>query len=246
MSDGHGIRELPVKYSFMLLLIPLGSIFTANTIFHLGLNKIGAMLELNTILSIIIVLGINVLIIRIYIKLADQFELKKNTTVYIKQLGLYEMYQREKEILMAEMREVKHDIKNNLLLIRGYAEKGQHQEIIKFVDSFLEKDIFTSPEATQTGYPGIDAIITYKRNIAHINSIDVQIEIHIPISLPFNTADIVVILGIIFDNAIEATIKLEPEKRYISFNMKYDKGNLLISILNTYNGCLIMGKKKIF
>ena len=240
----YGIRELPVNYSVMLLLIPIGSIFTANTIFHLSLDKIGSIMEFNTFFSIIIVLGINVLIFGIYIKLAEQFELKKNTTVYIKQLELYELYEREKEISMTELREVKHDIKNNLLLIRGYAEKEQNQNILDFVDDFLEKDVFTLPRSIQTGNPGIDSIITYKRNIAQKKDINIRIEMHIPMLIPFNVADIVVILGNIFDNAIDATIKLEPENRHIIFRMKYDKDNLLISILNTYNGYLNIDKKE--
>lgn len=242
--EGQNIRELPVNYSFMLLLIPVGSIFTANTIFHLSLDKIGDIMELNTILSIIIVLGINVLIFRIYMKLAEEFELKKNTTVYLKQLELYEMYGREKEINITELREAKHDMKNNLLLIRGYAEKNQNQAILDFIDHFLEKDIFALPRSMQTGNPGIDSIITYKRNIAQKKGIDIQIEMNIPMLLPFNATDIAVVLGNIFDNAIEATTKLEPDKRRISFYMKYDKGNLLISILNTYDGWLNLDRKE--
>ena len=242
--EGQGIRELPLNYSFMLLLIPVGSIFTANTIFHLSVDELGTAMELNTILSIVIVLGINVLIFRIYMKLAEEFELKKNTTVYIKQLELYEMYGREQERNMKELREVKHDIKNNLLLIRGYAEKNQNKDILDFVDRFLEKDIFALPGSMRTGNPGIDSIITYKRNVAQKKEIDIQIEMNIPMLLPFNAADIAVILGNIFDNAIESTIKLEPNKRYISFHMKYDKGNLLISILNTYDGGLNLDRKE--
>lgn len=55
---------------------------------------------------------------------------------------------------------------------------------------------------------------------------------NISLLFPFNATDITDGLIYIFDNAIEAIIKIEPDKCRISFYIQYDKGNLLFLILN--------------
>lgn len=56
--------------------------------------------------------------------------------------------------------------------------------------------------------------------------------------MPFKSADMCLILGNLLENAVEATQKVEG-RRYIKIKMKYDKNNLLIFMVNSYNGQLI-------
>ena len=45
-------------------------------------------------------------------------------------------------------------------------------------------------------------------------------------------------LGNILDNAIEASLKVEEEKRHIRLFMKYDSNTLIITVINTFIGDL--------
>ena len=54
-------------------------------------------------------------------------------------------------------------------------------------------------------------------------------------------ADICLILGNLLENAVEAAERVK-KKKYIKIQMKYDKGNLLIFLMNSYQGQLIKMK----
>ncbi len=61
--------------------------------------------------------------------------------------------------------------------------------------------------------------------------------------MEFKGADICLILGNLLENAVEAAEKAK-KKKYIKIQMKYDRGNLLIFLMNSYQGRLIKMKDK--
>ena len=61
--------------------------------------------------------------------------------------------------------------------------------------------------------------------------------------MSFKGADICLILGNLLENAVEAAEKVR-ENKYIKIKMKYDKSNLLIFLINSYQGQLIKMKDK--
>ena len=61
--------------------------------------------------------------------------------------------------------------------------------------------------------------------------------------MPFKGADICLILGNLLENAVEAAEKVEG-KKYIKIQMKYDKNNLLLFVMNNYKGQLVKIKDK--
>lgn len=62
-------------------------------------------------------------------------------------------------------------------------------------------------------------------------------------TLTISGADICLILGNLLENAVEAAEKAK-KKKYIKIQMKYDRGNLLIFLMNSYQGRLIKMKDK--
>lgn len=72
------IRDLPASYSIMLVLIPMGSIYIMNNIFMLCHSVNSRQANFSSAVVAIILLGINILIFYIYIRLADELQLKRN------------------------------------------------------------------------------------------------------------------------------------------------------------------------
>lgn len=64
------IKELPVRYSIMLVLIPTGSIYIMDNVFMLGFTVNNNQTRFNSTITVIILLGMNILIFYIYMKLA--------------------------------------------------------------------------------------------------------------------------------------------------------------------------------
>ena len=237
------IKELPVRYSFMLVLIPIGSIYIMNNIFMLGYRLHSNRANIQSAVTAVILLGVNVLVFYIYIKLADDLQLRRMTSVYEQQLDLCERHQQERELSILQLRDVRHNMKNNLVSILAYAENGDNEKIIRFVNEIMEVGGINTSTVTNSGNIVIDSLIGYWYVEAKKVGIDFSVNLNIPMEMPFRGADICLILGNLLENAVEAAQKAEG-KKYIRLHMKYDKNNLLLFVENNYKGVLIKTKDK--
>lgn len=133
------IKELPIRYSIMFVLIPTGSIYIMNNIFMLGYKVHSDRASFRSAITALILLFMNILIFYIYMKLADDLQLRRMTSVYEQQLDLCERHQQERELSMLQLRDVRHNMKNNLVSILAYAENGDNEKIIRFVNEIMEE-----------------------------------------------------------------------------------------------------------
>lgn len=237
------IKELPVRYSFMLVLIPIGSIYIMNNIFMLGYRLHSNRANIQSAVTAVILLGVNVLVFYIYIKLADDLQLRRMTSVYEQQLDLCERHQQERELSILRLRDMRHNMKNNLVSILAYAENGDNEKIIRFVNEIMEEGGIKTSTVTNSGNIVIDSLIGYWYVEAKKVGIDFSVNLNISMEMPFRGADICLILGNLLENAVEAAQKAEG-KKYIRLHMKYDKNNLLLFVENNYKGVLIKTKDK--
>ena len=235
------IKELSVRYSIMLVLIPMGSIYIMNNVFMLGFTVNDNHTRINSAITVIILLGMNILIFYIYMKLADDLRLRRMASVYEQQLELCERHQQEREISILQLRDAKHNMKNNLVSILAYAENRQHEKIIGFINEIMEESGMVIAAVSNSGNIVIDSLIGYWYVTAKKKEIDFRTDICIPMMLPFKGADICLILGNLLENAVEAAQKVDG-KKYIEIKMKYDKNNILLSVTNSYSGKLLKTK----
>lgn len=237
------IKELPVRYSFMLVLIPISSIYIMNNIFMFGYKLHSNRTNFQSAITAVILLGVNVLIFYIYMKLADDLQLRRMNSVYEQQLELCERHQHEREFSILQFRDARHNMKNNLISILAYVERGESEKIILFVNEIMEESGIRTKTVTNSGNIVIDSLIGYWCIVAREQGIDFSVNLTIPMKMPFRGADICLILGNLLENAVEAAQKVEEEK-YIRLRMKYDKNNLLIYVENNYKGTLIKTREK--
>lgn len=134
-------------------------------------------------------------------------------------------------------------MKNNLVSILAYAENGDNEKIIGFVNEIMEEGGIKTSAVTNSGNIVIDSLIGYWYVAAKKAGIEFSVNLNIPMEMPFRGADICLILGNLLENAVEATQRAEGEK-YIRLHMKYDKNNLLLFVENNYKGVLIKTKDK--
>lgn len=235
------VKELSAKYSILLVLIPTGSIYIMNNIFMLGFTVDDNHARFNSVITAIILLGMNVLIFYIYMKLADDLCLRRMTSIYEQQLELCERHQKEREISILQFRDAKHNMKNNLVSILAYAVNRDYEKIIAFVNEILGTEEIVRTDISHSGNIVIDSLISYWFMAAKQKKIEFSVDICVPMMMPFKGADICLILGNLLENAVEAAQKVEG-KRQIKIKIKYDKNNLLVFVSNSYRGTLIKTK----
>ena len=185
----------------------------------------------------LVLLFLNVLIFYIYIKLADILYVRKKNLVYEQQLELCERHKEETEVSMLRVREVRHNMKNHLIAILGYAEKGEYGKLKNFINDVMQEGNLNMSTVVNSGHIVTDSLIEYWIRIAENKGIEFKTELSIPMEMPFKGADISLILGNLLENAIEAAAKSKGRK-YIRLKMKYDRDNLLIVVENSYKGKL--------
>ena len=84
----------------------------------------------------------------------------------------------------------------------------------------------------KTGNPMTDAILNSKISLARSRNIQVIADAHIPVRLKSSEIDLCCIIGNLFDNAIEASMKLPEEKRLIRVYMDMKNTQLYLSFTN--------------
>lgn len=235
------VKELPSRYGILLMFIPVGSIYIMNAVFILSYHTQKKNAEVYSFISVLILLFVNVLIGYIYIKLADDLQIRKMNLVYEQQLELCERHKEEMEISILQVRDIRHSMRNHFISLLAYAERGECEKIIKFINDVMEEGRLKPSVVANTGNIVIDSLAGYWRKIAEKEGIEFQTDLKIPMKMPFKGADVSLILGNLLENAVEAARKVEDE-RYIRMKLKYDRKNLLISVENSYTGELIKTK----
>lgn len=158
-----------------------------------------------------------------------QNRLHKKLAAY--QREIMETHYRETETMYQEMRGWRHDFRNHLQLLKSYAQKGDLDAVQAYLAE-LEQDLSRVDPAVKTGNTMADAILNSKISLARSKGVPVRADARIPVKLSISDLDLCVILGNLFDNAIEASVKLPESQRLIRLYMDMKGSQLYISFTN--------------
>jgi len=147
------------------------------------------------------------------------------------QRDLIETHYREVDNMYRQMRGWRHDYRNHIQVMKAYAASGDMEAIRNYLDS-LEQDLTTVDTVIKTGNRMTDAILNSKISIARTRHIDVIADANIPVELGLSEVDLCIIIGNLFDNAIEASMTLPEDRRQIRVYMEVKNTQLYISFTN--------------
>jgi len=147
------------------------------------------------------------------------------------QLELIKTHYAEVENMYKQIRGWRHDYRNYIQTMKAYAANGDMDAIKAYLDE-LDTDLSTVDMVIKTGNPMADAILNSKISLAESKNIAVKADAHIPLALKTSELDLCVIIGNLFDNAIEASLLLPKEKRLIRVYMDMKNTQLYISFTN--------------
>ena len=147
------------------------------------------------------------------------------------QRELIETHYQEVENMYRQMRGWRHDYRNHIQAMKAYAANGDLEAIRAYLD-MLDTDLNTVDTVVKTGNSMADAILNSKISLAQSKDIPVSVDAHIPVKLKMSGLDLCCIIGNLFDNAIEASMALPPDKRLIRVYMEMKNTQLYISSTN--------------
>ena len=147
------------------------------------------------------------------------------------QHDLIETHYKEVENMYRQMRGWRHDYRNHIQAMKVLAAGGDMEAIKAYLDN-LDTDLSTVDTAIKTGNAMADAILNSKISLAKSKNINVRADAHIPVQLKMSEIDLCVIIGNLFDNAIEASLALPEKERFIRVYMDMKNTQLYISFTN--------------
>lgn len=147
------------------------------------------------------------------------------------QRDLIDTHYAEVETMYKQIRGWRHDYRNHIQTMKAYAAEGDMEAIKGYLDK-LDTDLNTVDTVIKTGNAMCDAILNSKISLAQSRHIQVIADAHIPLKLTTSELDLCVIIGNLFDNAIEASLKLPEKDRLIRVYMDMKETQLYISFTN--------------
>ncbi len=161
----------------------------------------------------------------------ELFSRKAEKRIASYQQELIETHYREVDNMYRQMRGWRHDYRNHIQTMKAYAAAQDWDAVRNYLD-LLDTDLQAVDTAVKTGNPMTDAILSSKISLARAKGIEVTADAHIPVRLSSPEIDLCCILGNLFDNAIEASLKLPEDKRLIRVYMDMKNTQLYISFTN--------------
>lgn len=192
------------------------------------------------ILFIVIVVIILTIIIRNELKYDQMTEVNKQMLNYVTKY----------EKIITEQGKANHEFKNQLMVIRGYAQMNS-PKLIEYLDSIIEdgKKAGSSYLISQLNkFPdgGIKGLLYYKLSVIEEEKISYDINVETGVKTKLNNLstnmykNITKILGVLLDNAIDASKGSKNKKIILSVIKENNK--VIFKIYNTYKGKIDLSK----
>ncbi len=135
-----------------------------------------------------------------------------------------------------EVRRVRHDLRHQLSAIRGYLQKDNVEGAIGYVEAISGSIPDISNKLLCDNF-AVNAVAVYYYEKARSNNIKTDIKLVVPVDIgQMSDNDMSIIVGNLFENAIEACLLVEEDKRFINITCKVVKSRLTFAIDNSFDG----------
>lgn len=123
-----------------------------------------------------------------------------------------------------QVKRVRHDMVNHLLVLDGYLANQQYHEALEYIHK-LNDELDFGKRGIVSSNVAIDALIGNGKLKAAKEGIDFECEVMIPRKLKIDEMDICIVLGNLLNNAIEACIRIDDERvsKRIMLKMYYKR-----------------------
>ena len=170
-----------------------------------------------------------VLCINIYQRFIELTEQNVTSQFLLEQSKMTADYSSQIEHNLKTLHSLRHDIRNHLITIDGYASQENYASIQKYIreitNSYTDAPLFDTPSSC------VSALLNTKYQLARQKNIDISIEWNFPY-IHIDDFHLVTILGNLIDNAITATEKCE--KGQITLSLIQQDSYLEIYIGNNH------------
>ena len=221
------IRDLPVKYWALIILIPIISIFWLQTILDsFTVNDSISYFSLS--ISLAGIIFINIAMFNFFESYEDKIKLKYLETLKQQEQENYKLL----TLSYKQVREFKHDIENQFSVLKDMLENddiGAAKKYLVKLSSFVR----LANRPCCTGNNAIDSIVNIKGSLAQTYGIKFICKANIITSIKADELELCRIIGNCLDNAIEGCLRCDAFHKHIWFSISEKQEKLFLVITNT-------------
>ena len=237
---GHYVRrteyhDIPLRYAVAVLTVPTGSAYLMHNIFLITAQH--EEYSPFAIISGLILLLLIYMIFEVYDRMVDDAEAQEKNLLYEQELDLLNKHAQEREAYDAEMRRLRHDMKNHMSSLMGMLQGDDIKQAEEYVRGMLHgASECQTEDVSRTGNAIVDSLVNHKCGIARAEGIAFDANVFLPTKLPFLGGHLTIVFGNLLDNALEACREVDVGKRYVTLDASYEKEVLMIAVTNPYIG----------
>ncbi len=214
------------EWAFMGIILCL-TIITYNMIYNVAFEVDTRQSKLYVALAILGLTAMNIIDYILMISLANKHKLEMDNGRLTQQLYFQEESIKDVKQQYEQLHKVRHDFKNTLEIIKAMSDKSGSAQVTEYINKYEATwDELVHIVSTDNDY--VNAILNSKLAIARNSGISPFINIINDIG-DKNSMELCSLIGNMFDNAIEACMKCQGDKRIIfEISRKNDMLELLL------------------
>lgn len=214
---------------FMLIVIPLTSIISLASLMKSAINHIE--IQLYIFIGMICIVLANIMTYYFFTVINKEYETKLRIWLLEQQNENAKKNIENADAFIKQMKSVRHDIKNQLIAINGYIDKGKIEEAKKYINNLTCNCLPNIQDYINTGHEAFDAIVNSKIALCNQRNIFIIVRVMEKSLSKIDAVDIGVLFGNLLDNAIEAAEK--TKSRRITVDVQISGEYLSISVNNS-------------
>lgn len=148
------------------------------------------------------------------------------------------------DAILEKNRRLTHDIRNQLLILQGLEQIGNSKGLHQYLTELSDRYIGTTEERWTENHI-LDLIIKQKKSEAEKEKIFFEVSEISFLHMALTDGEVVSLFGNLLDNAIEACMLLEKEKRFINLKIEQKGSLLFIKIKNSIDKSPVIKKGRI-
>jgi len=219
-------RDIPFKNWLLIIFMPLLSLIILNSIFvSTELSPRRSMLYLLSVAGIFL---LNIFVFDFFDTYSNTIELQLMEQRLKSEEENYKLIEEK----YTEIRQLKHDISNQLAAARRMFKQGSGPEAIAHLNKLYSK-LSTASRICYTGISSVDAIVNMKWKQALLNSIQFSCKVIITDKMDIDELPLCRIIANLLDNAIEGVLRSSSEEKFIYISIVQNDNKLRICVMNS-------------
>lgn len=201
---------------------------------HPGILQQGRIMQGYIILSLVLLILLLLFYALFYlmaVSLNNNYQLMRENQFLSMQQAQYDNLQ----VAIGETRRARHDMRHHFNALSSLAERGEWDTLREYLTN-VQQDIPAS-ELNLCDNHAADSVLSHYGILCKNNDIPFITKLNLPRELPIPEMELCLVLSNLLENALEASLRTNAEKRFISVQAYlHSRSVILLTVENAFDG----------